>query len=184
MIVGELMMKKLFISLSIGVSLIGLLGLEAAFATLTPRGFYIINASSGKCLDVKSNSFNSGALIVQSQCNGESSQIWTVLGNNQQGSIMLYNNNSKLCIDIPSSLKTDGVKLQQYRCGSDETTYNQLFFLDSITVGSRIQRIRAHHSNKCLDVPYGSHADNEVIQQYTCHNGVNQQWLFVMEFYL
>lgn len=37
----------------------------------------------------------------------------------------------------------------------------------------------AQHSYKCLDVPSGSAANNVVIQQYTCHNGINQRWRFV-----
>ena len=48
-----------------------------------------------------------------------------------------------------------------------------------VTVREGVYEIRAVHSDKCLDVPRSSLADNSSIIQFNCTNARNQQWRFV-----
>ena len=38
--------------------------------------------------------------------------------------------------------------------------------------------VQNQHSRLCMDVAYGSRADNARIQQYTCYRGLPEQWRF------
>jgi hypothetical protein len=41
-----------------------------------PGGYKIINAQSGKCVDVSGASQSNGAQLIQNTCNGAASQTW------------------------------------------------------------------------------------------------------------
>lgn len=85
------------------------------------------------------------------------------------------NYNSGKCADVRDRSTSDKALLQQYTCQTGPTHLNQLFRWESYD-GSGYYSIIAAHSDKCLDVRDRSHLDGAVVQQYTCHQGPNQQW--------
>jgi endoglucanase len=86
-------------------------------------------------------------------------------------------NNRNLCIDIPYSSMADGIQVQQFTCNQQN---NQRWFNLSFD-GSGLTVLVNENSGKCLDVRPSWNgdfkADGDVIQQFTCHFGPNQQWM-------
>lgn len=150
--------------------------------------YFIINANSGKCLDA-SNRY-SGSPVTQWTCHGGDNQRWRegedAIDPGTGGShlIQLIDTKSGMCLDIRGGSKNDGAQLQIYPCkdGVSSTVYNQHFVTNSITSSSKTMMIKAVHSGKCFDVPYASQSNGIGIQQYTCHGGLNQQWVLVPAF--
>jgi len=134
---------------------------------------FIISANSAKCL--------TDTYAGQNTCFfGFAGQKWVIgpftqdLGDGTFAN-QIMSIESGGCLDVPSSSMADGTKLQTYPCHSGD---NQFFKLEKVVPGGKLVRIRALHSGKCLDVPGGSQSFVR-IQQFTCHGGLNQQWLMV-----
>jgi hypothetical protein len=154
--IGNLTMKRpasfaLVASLLAGLSLVT----EARGQVL------IVQAGTGKCLDVPDGTKTTHAIIQQFQCYGGPSQRWFF----RNGTIV--NQNSGLCLDIPGGYGSDHTPLQQYPCHGGP---NQLW-----TIGTNGE-IKSVATGKCLDIPDGLSDDHLFVQQFQCSGGPNQAW--------
>ncbi|GAA1857512.1 RICIN domain-containing protein [Myceligenerans crystallogenes] len=129
----------------------------------------VVNAASGKCMDVVSASTADAAEVIQYTCGSASNQQWLLrdLGNGYHNLVAQH---SGKCLDVNQASTADGAAIIQYACGSGT---NQQWQLRAVTGGHQLV---ARHSGKCLDVPAGSTSDGTRLKQYTCNSGANQRW--------
>jgi hypothetical protein len=138
------------------------------------NGVEILSLVTEKCLDVADASTASGASVNQVRCHGGANQRWSAYSSSVPGYIYFRNQKSNLCLDVRLGGPADGT-LQQYTCHYRD---NQLFRLESLGDAIGGVRIVARHSGKCLDVPAGQPIDGLAIQEWQCHAGINQRWLY------
>jgi hypothetical protein len=137
-------------------------------------GVEILSVATEKCLDVADASTASGASVNQVRCHGNANQRWIASPASVPGYVSFSSQNSRLCLDVRLGGPADGT-LQQFTCHYGD---NQLFRLEPIDGASGAVRIVARHSGKCLDVPGGQAVAGLAIQQWDCHTGSNQRWLY------
>lgn len=132
------------------------------------------NLNSGRCLDIRGASKDSGAQAVQYRCiAGRTSQMWYLWHTEGDGSIdfhLIANGNSGKCLEpIPSA--TRGAPLLQYNCylGLD----NQVWYNTSTYPNVQVNDA----SHYCMEVQGGSLADLTKIVQWDCHRRAHQTWL-------
>jgi hypothetical protein len=133
-------------------------------------GYYIVNASSGKVLDVRDFSKSNGAVIQQFQLNGGTNQQWNL--------VPLPDGNQKI-VNVQS-----GMVLANYdhstRNGTPIVQRPWLGFLNErwqiFPQGNGQVEIRNAHSGKVLDNPAGSMGNGTQMIQWQWHGGANQQW--------
>jgi len=94
-------------------------------------GIYtLVNANSGKCLDVQGFSQQPGARLQQYSCTGTTAQqFW--IRTTGPGRYEFANVNSGQCVDVPSFSNNDGVQLQQYTCTGTNAQAFSLIQLDT-----------------------------------------------------
>jgi hypothetical protein len=167
--------------LLVGLFLTSLGTWEAAYGGL----YHILSANSGRCLTPIAQS--AGSQVMQYTCFASPGQLWDIIyvGSDQTysgplgaGTISyarIKELKSGLCLDVIGGSGDIGVLLQLHPCHGGA---NQLFGIDYRRPydQGRFVRIRTF-SNNCLDVPYASLWNYARIQQYTCNNGLNQQWV-------
>jgi len=92
------------------------------------------------------------------------------------GLYQIVNNNSGKCLDKSMDFgNVDGELVYQYSCFANHPA-NQLWWLDSGGLGSRI-RIRSAADNRCLDIRNKVDADDATVQVWGCNSvGWNQAW--------
>ena len=146
----------------------------AAVATTTqPVGRYVIvNALSGKCVDVAGASTADGGNIQQATCNTNLAQVFDVT-QTSSGVYKLLNVGSGKAIDVSGSSTADGANVQQW---NDNGTNAQRFRIGR-TQGNRFTLTNAN-SGKCVDVAAASLNDGANIQQYACNGTGAQQFHF------
>lgn len=150
-------------------------GSPSGLAAQPPNdGVEILSLATEKCLDVADASVASGASVNQVRCHGNANQRWRAFPSNVPGYVSFSSQNSSLCLDVRLGGPADGT-LQQFTCHKGD---NQLFRLEPVGDTTGGVRIVARHSGKCLDVPGGQTVDGLAIQQWDCHNGSNQRWLY------
>ncbi|QIG49436.1 ricin-type beta-trefoil lectin domain protein [Nordella sp. HKS 07] len=137
-------------------------------------GTEIVSLTAEKCLDVGNGSLTSGADVRQYSCYEGANQKWMARDASAPGYVYFVNQNSGLCLDVRIG-GAQGGTLQQYTCHYRD---NQLFRLEPQADPAGGVRIVAKHSGYCLDVPSGSTQDAVLIQQYPCHLGRNQRWVY------
>jgi len=84
----------------------------------------------------------------------------------------VVNRSSGKCLGVTSD--ADGALVWQITCQQEK---RQAWHLTKPYLGSYTMIVN-NNSSKCVDVPNASLASGEWIQQFTCHSGTNQQWLF------
>ena len=141
-----------------------------------PAGTYtIVNAFSGKCVDVNAASRSSGAVVQQYDCNGTGAQSFQVIDEGN-GWFKILNTNSSLAVDVIGASTADGTHIQQY---TDNGTGAQRF---SISVAdssdSTAFEIVNMTSGKCLDDTDWGTANFNPLQQWSCSGGSNQSFRF------
>lgn len=150
-----------------------LAGVATAGTEMPPPGRYVIvNAASGKCVDVAGASAADGGNIQQATCNGNLAQAFE-LSLPAAGVMKLKNVGSGKAIDVASASTADGANVQQW---TDNGTNAQRFSASRVQ-GNRYALTNVN-SSKCLDVAAGSLNDGANIQQYSCNGTGAQQFLF------
>jgi hypothetical protein len=92
---------------------------------------------------------------------------------------LIVNYGSGLCLDVPGLSTDDGVLIQQYALNYGDNQHWQIQSAtpDPLAADSKFT-ITSINSSKCLDIPDGDNADGIQLQQFRCHGGPNQQWVF------
>jgi hypothetical protein len=123
----------------------------------------IFNRNSGKCLTIPGTA--NGTNAQQYDCFDDANQTFELFNlantptyfiqaTNAHKDLNIAANNVNLVMDVGQRFSFEPLSALTYRIGP-------------LTGG------------KCLDIPYGSPNNGEIVQQYDCHNGDNQQWLVV-----
>jgi len=141
-----------------------------------PAGTYtIVNAYSGKCVDVNAAAKSSGAVVQQFACNGTGAQSFKMIDEGN-GWFKLLNVNSNLAVDVIAASVANGTHIQQY---TDNGTGAQRF---SISVADSNDttafEIVNQTSGKCLDDSDWGTADRIPLQQWSCTGAANQSFRF------
>ncbi len=80
----------------------------------TPKSTTVVNAYSGKCLEIADWSTDNGALARQWDCTGGANQLWDLKQAN--GITMLVNRNSGKCLEIADWSTESGAPARQWTC--------------------------------------------------------------------
>ncbi|MGY4827022.1 non-reducing end alpha-L-arabinofuranosidase family hydrolase [Sphaerotilaceae bacterium SBD11-9] len=161
---------------AIAVSAPALLGMRSAHAAVTidtAAWYVLVNANSGKALDLYNWLTNDGAEFRQwTRGDGANQQFQFVSSGN--GYYRLRNRHSGKVVDVWNWSTANGGAINQY---SDLNGANQQFRL----LGSDNSAVRLVNANsgKVLEVAGASTADGGDIQQYTDSAGRNQTWALV-----
>ncbi len=124
---------------------------------------------SAKCLAVQGGSGNSGASVVQTDCNGSASQSWTT-ADAGGGYLELRVGHTGMCMTVSGASNADVAPIVQAPCGAGS---HQQFQAQATEAGWGRYLLR--HSGKCLDITGASQANGAQLIQYTCHGGANQE---------
>lgn len=172
--INKLFVGKILLSLSVSFAA------GQAMAKSVAVNGQLVNRNSGKVLD---EDVSIPGKVQQWKNYRSLNQTWTVVYH-EDGTVEFINVATGRCLDIQAANIADptanGHYAQTWTCtGSD----NQRFVIEPIYIGneggisgSDGVRIRAFHSNKCLDVAGVSKANGATVQQWDCHDGLNQRW--------
>lgn len=152
---------------------------QAAQAAQVENGatYEIRSQASGKCLDVKDASQESGAPIIQYTCNGGPNQRF-VLSQEANGYWSFQTFAHKFL--AVKDLDLDGSAIHQID-QSDATEATSTFDIVWDGAAADVYRIGvpANDANRFFDVKDGSQADGAPIIQYPRTEGANQQFKMV-----
>jgi hypothetical protein len=141
--------------------------------TIEPGTYRLMNANSGKALDVAGLSEDPRANVYQWEYLGNDNQHWQVeyLGDGQYRLTAVH---SGLVADIPDASGADGASLQQWGwAGSD----NQRFEIEPAEDDTYL--VRAVHSGKVLDAAGAATTSGTDVLQWRENGGAHQRWQFV-----
>ncbi|MDI6097112.1 RICIN domain-containing protein [Actinoplanes sp. NEAU-A12] len=120
----------------------------------------LISALNGKCLDVPSATFASGARPQMYPCNGTSAQQWI----HSDERVLTKNN---LCLDVKGGATANGAVVQLWTCNGGAAQRFQF-----TSAGSLLNP----KSGRCVDIPGGNVADNVLPQIRDCDGSAAQRW--------
>ncbi|MFI5734777.1 RICIN domain-containing protein [Kribbella sp. NPDC051587] len=152
------------------------------------REYELVNRNSGKCLNVSGASVDNLAKYIQYQCLpvdlNARFQIAQIAGTDQYALKPMHTATGEgplKCADMDNWSMQDGGQLIQWPCGNGngEATANQQFTLSYVDGASydTVVQLKLAHSGKCLSIIDASPADYAPVQQETCGQGSNQQWI-------
>jgi len=110
-----------------------------------------------------------GTVVQQWDFTGQANQMWyltTGLNNDNWSGTEIRNLYSNLCLDVPSSSSSNGVKIQQWGCNA--TNAQSWNFAGNA--------VRSVATGKCLDVSDRNPNNGVQIQQWDCASQSNQAW--------
>jgi hypothetical protein len=132
--------------------------------------YRLVNAQSGKCLDVSADSRQPGGNIQQWTCNdlGPQNFGFTSYGN---GSFSLKGQNSQLCVEVASNSFEAGANVQQWTCQDGGWQRWR-----PVNVGRNYYKLIGQNSGHCLDVAGGSFTPGANVQIWYCNDLQLQIW--------
>lgn len=161
-----------------GTGIAGDLG-TAATALQHGRVYSIVNAFSGKCLDVPGNSFVPGTALQQWDCHGGSNQkfrvidVYNIVGH---PAWILEAVGTGQRLMISQALMSNGAPLVQ----TYETFGNAEYFHIKPTAQHGMWTMVTGQAGKCLDIANLSSENGARIHQWQCHDRLlNQYWVFI-----
>jgi hypothetical protein len=151
-------------------ALVPLLGAPAVAQSAQPAEavYTLVAKHSRKCLTAAGT--GDGAAILQATCAGHNTQKWVL---NSGGTVTKIRNLANGCLDLWGNQNRDTVGIVSWSC---YTAPQQNWRLN--WRGGRFYEIRAHDTDRCVDVPHTSTAEGVPVYQWGCHFGdnANQQW--------
>ena len=131
-------------------------------------GQTLVNAASGKCLDMSLNGQpGPGTPVFQWTCNGGTNQSWNTRAQGQ-GNALVSANTTSLCLDVTSGSTAAGAAAIAWTCHGGA---NQTF-----TPGPARIALKAAHSGQCLSTPAGNGNDGAPVTQQACTGAAEQSW--------
>ncbi|MFE7412956.1 RICIN domain-containing protein [Streptomyces laurentii] len=130
----------------------------------------LVNANSGKCLEIDSSLLTNGTRAQQWTCYEMPTMRWNLrwAGNGW----VVRNANSGKCLEIDNSLLTDGAGAQQWTCYDIPTQR-----WDLVKAGWGYW-LKNRNSGKCLEIDNSLLTNGARAQQWTCHDMRTQEWTF------
>jgi hypothetical protein len=169
-----MLMKKISTLLLI-LSVLFIVSLSAMADDTTE--YYIQAKHSGKILDVKDNSQNNGAQIIQYQNNGTNNQKFKFIPcPNDSGYYFIQAKHSGKILDVKDNSQNDLANIIQYQ---NNGTDNQKFKFIPCPNDSGYYFIQAKHSGRILDVKDYSQNNGANIIQYQNNGTDNQKFKFI-----
>lgn len=138
-------------------------------------------------LDGNDGFFNNNTRVFQWECNGHNDQQWSVhrYGTTPTGYALyqIINLQSRKCMEVRNANTISGTLVDQFTCGSGsiDSISNQLWVAPLRSDGaSYLQPWSALSvgSSMCLDVRGADDGEGVLLEQWACHGGENQQFLF------
>jgi hypothetical protein len=84
---------------------------------------------------------------------------------------------TRKALDVAGASVADGAPVNQFTFHGGSNQRWRITVIDRLPLsGTPVYRLRAVHSNKCLDVPGASQDAGVDLAQFTCHTGQNQQF--------
>jgi GH43 family beta-xylosidase len=139
----------------------------------TPKGYAIVNRSSGRCLDVTGGS-GDGADVRQTTCDGRATQRWNVENLTGEDVSRITNAGTGKALDITDCSAADGTNVRQWSWLDNNC---QRFRPEIAATGGWV-RLASVASRKVLDVADCSAADNADVRQWSPNGALCQQWQF------
>ena len=136
-------------------------------------GSALVNAASGKCLDVTMARLpiGNGAQVYQWSCHGGPNQAWTARA---QGAGNAYVSvAANLCLDVLGVAPQAGAGVGVWACTGQT---HQTFSGSGTATGTAGIPLRATHSGLCLSVPAGNGNDGAAVTQQPCTGAAEQLW--------
>ncbi|MFI8387911.1 RICIN domain-containing protein [Streptomyces sp. NPDC085540] len=130
----------------------------------------LVNANSGKCLEIENSLRTDGARVQQWTCRDMPTMRWNLhwAGNGWE----VRNVNSGICLEIEDSQMTDGARAQQWTCHDVPTMRWDL------VKGKWGYWLKNRNSGKCLEIEDSQMIDGARAQQWTCHDMPTLEWTF------
>ncbi|QBD81502.1 hypothetical protein EPA93_38245 [Ktedonosporobacter rubrisoli] len=135
--------------------------------------YNVVGLDSGKCLDVQGDSSLDGTPVIQYHCDGGENQEWYAISANRNGAFYIVSRASGKCLAVGGDTSSDQAPVMLEPCAFKGTEQWR-------RPSGAVSPLISLHSNKCLDIPDDTNADVVPLQQYSCDNGRNQDWEFVL----
>jgi hypothetical protein len=143
-------------------------------------------------LDAADGFYNNNTRVFEWGCNGHNDQQWSVhrYGTSPRGDALyqIINLQSRKCLEVRNANQLHGTPVDQFTCGttgSIDSLSTQLWGVGHEP--SNGEQYLLPYSNLrvygieplCLDVASGSTDDGTMLEQWSCNQGGNQQFVFV-----
>jgi len=135
----------------------------------------IINANSGKCLEVYHSSTSNAATVDQWSCNGTATQNWHFVrvGTSQGFPVdEVINNHSGKCLEVYHSSTSTGARVDQYACNGTATQH-WMYHDPGTGIGFHLINM---NSGLILEVAHSSTANGAAVDQYLINYTKTQNW--------
>ena len=120
--------------------------------------------ASGKCASVWGGSTSNLSRVVQWECRGAPSQMFTLRPAGAADQFFVVAEHSGKCLAVNGGSTADGAGVVQWPC-SDGAYGNDVWRLERTGEGTRL---RARHSNRCMAVWGGLPTDGADLVQWSC----------------
>jgi hypothetical protein len=134
----------------------------------------LVNAGSGKALDVPGSSTTAGTALDQATGTGGANQQWSVT-RNADGYYTVTNQNSHLVADVNAASTSAGATVLQWTATGGT---NQEWSLVPVPVVGATYVLTNVNSGMVMDVNTASTSDGAAILQWPYHGGANERWTF------
>lgn len=135
--------------------------------------FEIVNARSGKALDLAGGATSDGVAVQQNAVNGQTNQQWKFIAVGG-GYYAIINAKSGRALDVTALSISNGALIQEWDYLGTANQQWQLAAADDVHVA-----IVNRASGKVLDVLGGSTGDGTPIQQWSGNGNLQQSWALV-----
>jgi hypothetical protein len=133
------------------------------------------NPADGLAMDLQFSSWDNGAPIQQYSWNNTYAQWWIRLPQ-RDGYYSLHNVLTGKCLDVTRADTSDGATIQQWGCNGGDNQMWSWDYMNRYYAGWPVYQLRAKHSGKCIDIPFGSPLAGTGLQQWTCNGSAGQEW--------
>ena len=144
--------------------------------TESERGYYkIVNAKSGRLLDVDSGKLTNGTNIQQWSDDNNDNQLFSVV-KNEDGTYTFVNKGTGLAVDVSAASATNGTNIQGYELNNSAAQKFSLIEVTDFLPEGIVTVYSGLSSNKVLDVASGSMSNGAKVQLYSLNNSSAQKW--------
>ncbi|WP_406835736.1 RICIN domain-containing protein [Streptomyces sp. AHU1] len=140
-------------------------------ASAAPYNTFLVNAASGKCLEVPWGNYDNGAPVQQWSCNWGDNQKWAVYPT-ADGYSMIVNVQTGNCLEVADWRTDQGAPVRQWECTNGA---NQHWVVSGKDANNQVM-VRNRNSWMVIDDPGASGANGTQMIQWKYNYGANQVW--------
>jgi hypothetical protein len=156
----------------IGVAVVAGLTVPGAQAGLLDLGYQLVNGNSDKCLTVTAGGLADNAILIQKECERDSSFRWRF--ERVDGEYRIVNVKSGKCLAIAGDSREDNGFAVQNTCGAALADRWQVRDRSGLSLSDVL--LANANSEKCLTIAGGSVTENGVAVQYNCDEESSRRW--------